>query len=64
MPTLRKPPDEDEPQTYFERSRRKLGDDGDGELSATFPRLPEGSPWADVPPPEPLIDRTEDRSHG
>jgi hypothetical protein len=52
MPTLRKPPDEDSdvPKTNFERQRRKMHDDGDGEISDKLPPLPEESPWGKIEP--------------
>ena len=39
-------PKDDEPKTYFEMQRRRMGADDDAEIVYEIPRLPEGSPWA------------------
>jgi hypothetical protein len=59
-------PTDREPVTYFELQRRRDRTPEPGESNGgDIPKLPADSPWASDPcGPEPLIDRTEDQSHG
>jgi hypothetical protein len=54
-----------EPTTYYQIEKNKVREGEEEEATPLkYPQLPRTNPWAVDLPPEELIDRTEDKSHG